>query len=194
VDIVLLDALAPFGFGHLLPRGLLREPVEGLARAQIVALSRSDAIDARGRREIEGTVARHAPHAIWIEVVHRPSGLISGGATHDLAALSGQRVAAFCGIGNPAGFRHTLSACGLDVVSWLELPDHCAYGQPEMERITRWLETVDVEHVICTCKDLVKIPQEKIGGKKLWALNVEAEVVRGREELEEALEKIAARV
>src|SRR5436190_16306424 len=49
LDIVLLDALAPFGYGHLLPRGLLREPIESLARAQVVALSRSDAVDAERR-------------------------------------------------------------------------------------------------------------------------------------------------
>jgi len=42
LDIVLLDALEPFGYEHLLPRGLLREPVEGLARAQIIGLSRSE--------------------------------------------------------------------------------------------------------------------------------------------------------
>ena len=37
LDIVLLDALEPFGYEHLLPRGLLREPISGLARAQVVA-------------------------------------------------------------------------------------------------------------------------------------------------------------
>ncbi len=31
LDIVLLDALEPFGFDHVFPRGLLREPLEGLS-------------------------------------------------------------------------------------------------------------------------------------------------------------------
>ena len=31
LEIVLIDALQPFGFGHVLPRGLLREPLRGLA-------------------------------------------------------------------------------------------------------------------------------------------------------------------
>ena len=34
LDLVLIDALEPFGFGHVLPRGLLREPLAGLARAR----------------------------------------------------------------------------------------------------------------------------------------------------------------
>ena len=46
LDIVLLDALEPFGFGHVFPRGTLREPVEGLRRADVVVLSRADLLDA----------------------------------------------------------------------------------------------------------------------------------------------------
>jgi tetraacyldisaccharide 4'-kinase len=191
---VLLDALEPFGYGHLLPRGLLRERVESLSRAQIVALSRSDAVDASRRREIEGTVRRHAPNAAWLELVHRPVGLVSGGTTTELAALRGQRVAAFCGIGNPSGFRHTLAACGLQVMAWLELPDHCPYGQLELARVIRWLELLDVEHVICTRKDLVKIPHSELAGKQLWALNIDVEIVRGQAELEAALQQLAVRV
>ncbi len=39
LDIVLLDATEPFGFGHVFPRGTLREPIEGLRRAGVVVLS-----------------------------------------------------------------------------------------------------------------------------------------------------------
>ena len=42
LDIVLLDAFEPFGFGRVFPRGTLREPLEGLRRADLVALSRAD--------------------------------------------------------------------------------------------------------------------------------------------------------
>ena len=194
-DIVLLDAFAPFGYGHLLPRGLLREPISSLARADVVALSRSDAIEESARREIEAIVRQHAPRAIWVELAHRPRQLIStaGNAT-SISSLAGQRVAAFCGIGNPAGFRHTLASCGCDVAGWLELPDHCAYGPSELARLTRWLESVDVQHVVCTCKDLVKIPREELAGKKLWALEIEMEIGRGGEALDVALDDIIAEV
>src|SRR5215211_4895060 len=40
LDIVTLDATAPWGGGHLLPRGRLREPVSGLARADCAAHAR----------------------------------------------------------------------------------------------------------------------------------------------------------
>ena len=41
-DVVLIDATNPFGYDHVLPRGLLREPVVGLARAHLVILTRVD--------------------------------------------------------------------------------------------------------------------------------------------------------
>jgi tetraacyldisaccharide 4'-kinase len=194
LDIVLLDALAPFGYGRLLPRGLLREPVESLARAQVVALSRSDAVNEERRREIENTVRTHAPRAVWLELTHRPTRLISAhGELLELATLRGEHIAAFCGIGNPAGFRHTLSSCGLDIAGWLELPDHCPYGERELAQVAKWLAAIDVEYVVCTRKDLVKIPRDKLAGKRLWALDIELEIARGRDEFESLLEHLGPR-
>jgi tetraacyldisaccharide 4'-kinase len=195
LDIVLLDGLEPFGFGHLLPRGLLREPVEGLARARVVALSRSDAVSEERRREIESIARKLAPRAVWIELAHRPARFVTArGEAVELAELAGKRVAAFCGIGNPAGFKHTLENSGLDVAAWLELPDHCAYGERELARVEGWLGGLAVEQVVCTRKDLVKIPRAEIGGKQLLALEIEVEVVRGRAELEGALSRVVAEV
>ena len=59
LDIVLLDALEPLGFGHVLPRGLLREPVEGLRRADLVALSRADVLEPHAAR---GTAPSSCPN------------------------------------------------------------------------------------------------------------------------------------
>jgi tetraacyldisaccharide 4'-kinase len=189
LDIVLLDALEPFGHEHLLPRGLLREPVEGLARAHVIGLSRSDAIDDRRRRQIESRVRELAPTAVWLELAHRPTQLVSGsGNSLHLSDLKGQRVAAFCGIGNPAGFRATLQTLGCEIAGWLELPDHCAYDERQIARLADWLKALDVQHVVCTRKDLVKIPHESLAGKRLWALDIELHVLQGLSELESLLD------
>jgi tetraacyldisaccharide 4'-kinase len=190
LDIVLLDALCPFGYDHLLPRGLLREPIEGLARAQVVALSRSDAVSAEQRTEIEARVRKVAPQALWVELVQRPRGLISAsGRRQELAALRGPTVAAFCGIGNPAGFRHTLTTAGLTTAGVLELADHCDYSAAAMQRLAGWLEQMpQATAVICTRKDLVKIPLDQIAGRPLWAVEIELAITRGEEELTNMLE------
>src|SRR4029453_4534743 len=159
--------------------------------AHVVALSRSDAVDEDRRRAIEAAVARHAPQALWIELVHRPTRLVSAsGASIEAAELGGKPVAAFCGIGNPAGFRHTLSEAGFAGAGWLELADHCPYGDKEIAQVLDWLQRLEVEHVVCTRKDLVKIPREDLAGKRLLALEIELDITRGREALASILNRI----
>jgi tetraacyldisaccharide 4'-kinase len=223
LDIVLLDALEPFGHDRLLPRGLLREPVASLARADVVALSRADAIDDATRQQIRQRASDVAPQALWLELAHHPTGFVnSSGQRLALEALRGESVAAFCGIGNPAGFRHTLENCGLRVKVFRALDDHCAYSADEIARLAAWIEnggekgsgvfggsslpsmenfrppktpdplSPDPVAVICTRKDLVKIPRETLGGKPLWALAIQLAISSGEAELIDRLGRLSA--
>src|SRR4029079_8704753 len=118
LDIVLLDALSPFGFDHLIPRGLLREPLEGLRRAHAVILSRANLVDDATRTSIRERAQQLAPEAVWAEAIHAPRELRShGGRTQSLESLHGARIASFCGIGNPTGFRRTLENAGAEIVA-----------------------------------------------------------------------------
>lgn len=185
LDIVLLDALEPFGFGHVFPRGTLREPLAGLARAHVVVLSRADMIPPDRRAAIRRQVERYAPRAAWVEACHAPQMLVSAsGAKQPLSALAGRRVAAFCGIGNPAGFRHTLETCGYSVVALQEFPDHHGYGPADLERLGHWAEGLDIAAVVCTEKDLVKIERLALGQQAIWAVRVGLEFLAGQDELE----------
>jgi tetraacyldisaccharide 4'-kinase len=194
LDIVLLDALEPFGYEHVFPRGTLREPVASLARADVVALSRADLLEPEQRAAIERRVKTHCPAAVWLEVTHRPATLLNaGGAARPLDSLRGRRVAAFCGLGNPAGFRHTLETCGFDVADFREFPDHHRYDRGDVESLAAWADGLDVEAVVCTCKDMVKLGVERIGKDcPLWALSVELGFLRGQAELEGGLQAVMA--
>jgi tetraacyldisaccharide 4'-kinase len=195
LDIVLLDALAPFGYDHLLPRGLLREPVESLARAHVVALSRADAIDAASRATIRQRVRKVVPQAVWLELEHRPMALVNAiGGHQTIETLHGKAIAAFCGIGNPDGFWHTLAACGFDVSRFREFPDHFAYPSAELARLESWISEGNVAAAVCTRKDLVKINRETLGGRPLWALDIRMHVAVGEDELTRLLAPFAARV
>jgi tetraacyldisaccharide 4'-kinase len=182
LDIVLLDALAPFGYERLLPRGLLREPAASLARADVVALSRADAIDAASRLAIAERVRKLAPQALWIEMSHRAAHLVNvRGERALLANFVGQSVAAFCGIGNPAGFRHTLESSGFAVAAFRPLADHCAYSAAELTALEAWAAAASASAVICTKKDLVKLSETHLGGHPLWALEIELAIDAGHD-------------
>lgn len=195
LDIVLLDALEPFGYEHLLPRGLLREPVTSLARAQVVALSRADAVDEPRRRKIQARVKSLAPQALWLELAHQPTALVShSGASEPLETWRGRRVAAFCGIGNPAGFRHTLANCGLEIAAFREYPDHFAYPPRAVAELEASLRGQSgIAAAVCTRKDLVKLPQESLAGLPLLALEIELAITHGGEAFEGQLASTVSR-
>lgn len=191
LDIVLIDALEPFGYGRLLPRGLLREPISSLARADVVVLSRSDAVDSDRRAAICEQAKRHAPQAIWIEVSHRPIALLaSTGKSKAIESLHGKRVAAFCGIGNPAGFRHSLEQCGFKVVAFREFPDHHAYTSDEITQLAG--EASGADAVLCTHKDLVKVAISEIEGIPVWALQIGLSIDAGIDSFAAQLEALLA--
>jgi tetraacyldisaccharide 4'-kinase len=191
LDIVLLDALAPFGFEHVFPRGTLREPLAALARADGVVLTRADMATPDERAAIAARVKKLSSRAWWAEGVHQPLALRSAsGDENSLDTLRGQRVAAFCGIGNPAGFRHTLASCGYDVSLFREFADHHAYSRGDVESLAAWAKQAPVEAVLCTHKDLVKMGVELLGGKPLFAVRVGLEFLTGRNDIETALEAV----
>ena len=188
LDLVLLDALEPFGFDHVFPRGTLREPLEGLGRADLVALSRADLLSPSERQEMRGRAERYAPRAAWLELAHVARSLVAADRSeHPLESLAGRRVAAFCGIGNPAGFRHTLAACGCHVVDFREFSDHHAYTAGELQRLAATAEQLDVAAVVCTQKDLVKLGIDRLGDRPLRAVRIGLEILAGRDVLEARL-------
>jgi tetraacyldisaccharide 4'-kinase len=194
LDIVLVDALEPLGFGHVFPRGTLREPLVAWARAHVVALTRSDMISAAERDSIRQTVESYAPRAAWLQTSFAPRSLRSTrGEECPTNSLAAQRVAAFAGIGNPAGFRHALRSCGYEVVAFREYADHYPYRAADVEALSAWAAGLNVAAVVCTHKDLVKLQIDRLADKPLWALTVGMQIDAGQEELEALLEPLARR-
>ena len=189
LDIVLLDATEPFGFGHLLPRGLLREPVSSLRRAHVVVLSRADAVAPVRREEIRARVRRYAPSAVWVEASHAPHALVNSSGEARPPDVRGKRVLAFCGIGNPGAFRRTLEALGAEVAAFREFADHHAYVRDDIAALAQATRECSAELAVCTHKDLVKIRADRLGAVPLFALQIDPSISAGQSKLESLLVK-----
>ncbi|HTI51243.1 MAG TPA: tetraacyldisaccharide 4'-kinase, partial [Planctomycetaceae bacterium] len=190
LDIVLVDALNPWGYGALLPRGLLREPVTSLRRASLVVITRVDQAPAEQMEDIRRQIAETAPGCDFVELTFPPIRLIaSTGAAGALESLRRQPVAAFCGIGNPDGFQRSLTNAGIEVVALRTFPDHHAYSRDDVESLQRWADSLDIVAIVTTQKDLVKIQLDRLGERPLWALQIGVEIIRGGEILEQHLRR-----
>lgn len=195
LDVVLVDALDPFGCNHVFPRGLLREPIAGIRRAKVILLSRADQVDTAARAAIRKAYEQYAPTAVWAEVRHAPREVRDAhGQTETLALLQNQRIAGVCGIGNPAGFRHTLAQCGATLVELREYPDHHQYDRADLNALEAWAQQLDADWIVCTHKDLVKLRVDSLGGKPLIAIVIGIEFLSGQAEVEAQLQAIQQRV
>jgi tetraacyldisaccharide 4'-kinase len=163
LDIVLIDATNPFGYDHLLPRGLMREPLTALKRANVVLITRSDMVAESELAAIEGRVRKIVPKLTDRigRVEFRPTGLIDGqGRRYSVEELSDQSVMLVSGIGNPEAFADTCRKAGLRVQATQWFPDHHHYTKEDLTEIAERAASRGINRVIMTVKDLVKIPAE----------------------------------
>lgn len=187
LDVVLIDATEPWGLGYLLPRGLLREPKSALKRAGVIIITRSDQVDSNQLIALQQEIARRTTTPI-AHACHAPQSLCNLDQTESLVSLQGRKVAAFCGIGNPAGFWRTLTDLGCTLIEHRDLPDHFAYPREAVVELQEWARKLpDDCWLITTQKDWVKLRVNELGGKPLWALPIALEITHGQAELQSAL-------
>ena len=192
LDIVLIDATVPFGFHRLLPRGLLREPLYGLSRSDLIVLTRVHLISIADRNAIVQTIKRYAPNTALAETQIRANHLLQfDGQTEAIAKLKGQPVFVFCGIGNPENFKLTLEKLNCDIVGFERYADHYHYQRRDLENIKNSAQANKAAMIVCTHKDLVKIGTNRLGGIPVYAVVVDVEFLSGEKEVEEHLKKFA---
>ncbi len=179
LDIVLLDATNPFGYGHRLPRGLLREPPSALGRADVVVLTRAERVSTAEIAALEQRVAALTPALVAVART-RPVGLEVDGRPAALDALAGRVVHACSAIGNPAAFAATLEDLGARVVGRTELPDHARLSPARWQAVLAASRREAAELVVVTRKDAVKCDPLPPG---VAVLDVETVVLEGLDAL-----------
>jgi len=171
LDIVLVDATCPFGYGHVLPRGLLREPAIGLRRAHVVALTRCNQVSPTELARIEDRLRELAPGAAHLKCNHRVTGVERLDGTpigaNQLAptlkgveaesGLVGKRVVLFAGIAHPQSFVTTVSSLGADVVAARWFPDHHRYTLRNLQSLLSVDRFPHHDFLVTTEKDAVKL-------------------------------------
>lgn len=195
LDLVAVDATDPFGCGHVFPRGLLRERLSGITRADAVILTRAGNVSAARRREIRDRLALHcggAPPRVWAEASHAPVAVRdSAGTRRGVAWLAGRRIGAFAGIGNPSALRSSLESLGAEVIAFRSYPDHHPYSPADLADLAEWARHHHVSELVTTLKDLVKLPADFGGDVGLSALEIAMVIEAGAEDLGRIVDRLA---
>ncbi len=194
LNLLLVDKTNPFGNGHLLPRGILREPIKHLRRASYVFLTKSN-----GQRdpELEALIQRHNPGVDLIECAHRPQYLQrfgvapeAPGAREPLAFLKGRRVVAFSGIATPESFEKFLRDLGALIVGRERFLDHYRYADEDFAALFALAQAERADCLITTEKDAVRIPTNLARPLPLFHLRLEIDIIHGAADFDEAVGRI----
>ena len=171
LDLVLLDFRRPFGNGHILPRGIMREPVSALSRADALILTRSDDVRLDAKKAIHSLKNRsstgdkpvfRAFHVPYVHNVIKGKTRISGKKTHSpstesLEFLKGRKAFVFSGLADNDDFHRTVRDLDCVVSGCMEFPDHHSYSGVDIENIIQSARQANADCLVTTEKDYVRI-------------------------------------
>jgi tetraacyldisaccharide 4'-kinase len=177
LNLVLIDATNPFGNGHLLPWGPLREPVRQLGRADAFIITRSEG----SRSDLGARLGRQFPSKAIFYSGHTPTELIFPykGETLGPDFLKGKRAIAFAGIGQPGAFRDTLLGLGVELPLFKEFRDHHSFRRQEVRALIRERERLGADYLLTTEKDWVRVENLGLRDPQLAYLRINFSLLSG---------------
>ena len=177
-DVVAVDATNPFGNGHMLPRGILREPLTSLRRATRVLITKILPGSDIDLSEVLNKVRCVAPDVSVSTTQYVPTHLSTRaeGDTLPLDHLKGKKVVGFCGVADPAFFERTLTHLGAHVVRMRRFPDHYRYTSADLASINKDAREKNADAIVTTQKDMVRLPDGLSTACPLYAVAVEITV------------------
>ncbi len=189
LNVLLFDATDVKGLSALLPAGRLREPLEASVDAEAIVFTRADSSASiqSVRRCLDNNLV-HSINPIIVNSVPKQIQHVVTGQVRPLGFLLNLSLLIVSGIGNPCSFRALLTGCGADVCHEMQFPDHCAYGQEEINLIQKHMNEYESTIVMTTEKDAVKLREWFTKDEPVWCLTTDLEFIAGEDYLLQLLD------
>lgn len=193
VEIVLVDCTNPFSNGHMLPRGLLREPATNIRRADFIFITKSDG--GPGSAALKERLHRMNPRAEISECMHKPLYLRNVYAPEqlELNVLRNKKIAVVSGIACPDGFETELRQLGAELAYCRRFADHHRYTQQEIIDLINSARREGADMIVTTEKDAVRFPKIERQDVPVYFLRVEIMLLSGVEDFNACISRICFR-
>ena len=188
IEVVLVDSTNPFGNGNLLPRGILREPIRNIRRADIIFLTKC-----RGDvTAVKNEIRRYNTKAEIVECNHTPRVLkdVWSREEYPLDWLAGKTVCTLSGIASPKGFENSLRSLGSKVVWCERYADHHRYDSSEVLYALNRTADMGADALITTEKDAVRFPRLETSPVRCLYLRIAIEILAGGESFTQVINRI----
>lgn len=188
IDIVVIDATNPFGNGHLIPAGILREDVKSLKDADIFFLTKVDGVE--NVKDLINQLKKINEKALIVESVYEPVELyylFNWEEKYGTNEFKGKKILSLSGIGNPVYFERTVFKLSPKEIYPLRFLDHHNYTKEDILLINK--KSSNFDYIITTEKDSVKLFNllEDNLSKKILVLKIKIKIVKGEKEFLETI-------
>ncbi|OVE74199.1 tetraacyldisaccharide 4'-kinase [bacterium B17] len=192
IQIVLVDKRNPFGNENTLPRGILREPIKNIERADFIFITKCDG---SGVEELKSRIRELNSKAEIIQCTHCARYLMDVFSREkmELSQLKGMNVVALSGIAVPSGFESELEKNGATILDRRRFTDHHRYTQQEIIDIVNSSKRMNADAIITTEKDAVRFPKLDRHDVPIYFLRVDIEILSGAEDFHDCISRICFR-
>lgn len=192
VQVVLVDRTNPFGNEHCLPRGILREPVKNIRRADFIFITKSNGT---GSEELKARLRQLNDKAEIIECRHCPRYVQNLYTAEQLPLefLQGKKIVAVSAIAVPKGFENELERLGARLLKRFAFADHHRYSQQEIIDIINTAKELQADAILTTEKDAVRFPRLDRRDVPVYFLRVDIEILSGEEDFHSCISRICFR-
>ena len=171
VDILLVNSHDPFGGGHLLPLGSLREPMSQIQRADVIVITKMGKGDDAG--PLSRQIRKYNEQAPIFTAGFGPTHLVSpDGERLPTEWLRGKDVFGFCGIGEPESFKEVIVRAGAHLRGFRKFGDHYHFSHSDLQKVLNEAHVSGAPWLLSTEKDLVRL-QDLEPPENLLALAIE---------------------
>ena len=189
LNILLMDAAHPFGNGHTIPTGYLREPKRGVNRADFIIFTGGTNIRSDAEKEVKSFAL---PDTSMANARYVPVSFYNIKSREEIPAelFAAKRMFAFCGIANPGSFSLILHKLNAKITGSEEFPDHHSYSLEDVAFLQGKAAESGAEVLVTTEKDAVKLDGLAQAGTQIYALKAGLEIYNGSELLDILLNRV----
>jgi len=201
LNICLIDSTNPFGNEHLLPRGILREPLSRLSKADYILITKTKNINEC--EDLYNTIRSYNKEAKVIYCQHTPKYLKKINPGHKVSVgahlqesmevsmefLKDKKIAVFSGIAYPESFENTIIEQGAEIIYKKRFLDHHRFTKNELKNVYSKALNSGAEFLVTTEKDAVRLPnfEPKI---PLYYMRLEIDIISGEDDFNALAERI----
>jgi tetraacyldisaccharide 4'-kinase len=155
-EILLLDARSPFGNGHCLPAGCLRE--KDYSRANLIVLTHADEVAAEKISEIKTKFLSKFDSKKIFSGKHKQAGIfLFDEQKIEVNDYKNKNFLVIAAIGSFSGFVQSVENLGIQVAQKLQYPDHYNYSESDIIKFLDIIKKHDLAGIITTQKDWTKL-------------------------------------